>query len=227
MWYTNLFAKLQTIMWIAATLVIPGLITAGPNGLASVTHPATIHSSGSLIGWDSRFGPPGVAGGGSSNGRDFTDVSAIAIDGDEVYIGGRFTTAGGIAANNIVRWNRLTDTWTALGNGTDNNVEAILIDGDHVYVGGQFERAGDMSAHAIALRSKSMQTQMPLGAGFQEESGGDLETSATGSMDEYQRLQSAKTRCTRVAALPRQVMSLSTISRSGMAAAGRRWGRAS
>jgi len=45
--------------------------------------------------WDGRFGPPGVGG----------TVVTIAINADDVYVGGTFTTSGGINATNIARWN--------------------------------------------------------------------------------------------------------------------------
>jgi hypothetical protein len=37
-------------------------------------------------------------------------VYAIAVSGDEVYVGGRFNSAGGLSTNNVARWNSKTGT---------------------------------------------------------------------------------------------------------------------
>lgn len=73
--------------------------------------------------WDSR----------GSNGTNGT-VSAIAVSGSDVYVGGAFTVADGVAANNIAKWNG--SSWSALGTGVDGTVLAIAISGSDVYVGG-------------------------------------------------------------------------------------------
>ena len=38
----------------------------------------------------------------------------MAADGS-LYAGGGFTTAGGVAANNIAKWDGTTSSWSALG----------------------------------------------------------------------------------------------------------------
>jgi hypothetical protein len=69
------------------------------------------------------------------------DVEAMAVVGPDVYVGGAFTTAGGIsAANYIARWDG-TD-WHALGNGLNGTVYAIEAIGPDLYVGGAFTNAG-------------------------------------------------------------------------------------
>lgn len=79
-------------------------------------------------------------------------VSAIAVKGDDVYLGGQFNRAGGIRANNIVRWNSATDTWTSLGSGINGSVASILFNNDDMYVAGRFLGAGDqLHAKNIAL----------------------------------------------------------------------------
>src|SRR5262249_34084660 len=55
------------------------------------------------------------------------DVSALALDGaGNLYAGGVFTTAGGVVANNIARWNGTS--WAALGSGMDSYVSALALD---------------------------------------------------------------------------------------------------
>ena len=52
-------------------------------------------------------------------------VYAIAISDSDVYVGGDFTTAGGISANHIAKWNG--STWFPMGSGVNDNVETIAI----------------------------------------------------------------------------------------------------
>jgi hypothetical protein len=56
-----------------------------------------------------------------------SQVAALVVfddgDGAALYAGGAFTTAGGVPANNIARWNGLT--WSALGSGMNDPVSAL------------------------------------------------------------------------------------------------------
>jgi hypothetical protein len=92
--------------------------------------------------WDDRFvGPPGVDG----------SVFAIAVSGSNVYVGGSFALAGGVAANNIAEWNGTMGTWSALGSGVNGDVNAIAVVGSDIYVGGSFTEAGGVMANNIAV----------------------------------------------------------------------------
>jgi hypothetical protein len=77
-------------------------------------------------------------------------VTALAIDSSgNLYAGGRFTTAGGVAANNIAKWNG--SSWSALGTGTNGRIFSLSFDGDsNLYAGGQFTTAGGVTANNIA-----------------------------------------------------------------------------
>ena len=79
---------------------------------------------------------------------------SILINGSDVYIGGGFTSAGGVSASNIVDYNTATRTWTTLGSGTsngvDNTVLGMLYFGGNLYVGGGFTHAGGSAANYIA-----------------------------------------------------------------------------
>ncbi|MGE0886034.1 MAG: FG-GAP-like repeat-containing protein [Blastocatellales bacterium] len=101
--------------------------------------------------WDSQFSLPGMNG----------NVNAIAVTGNEVYVGGLFTSASNITANRVVKWNG--STWVPLGTGVDNRVNAIAISGSDVYVGGNFSTAGGVSASRIAKWNGS--SWAPLGSG--------------------------------------------------------------
>lgn len=87
-------------------------------------------------------------------------VAALAIDGTgNVYVGGTFTNAGGIGANNIARWDGTN--WSGLGSGilTPSNrplppesvVDALAVSATgKLYAGGLFTNAGGIVASNIA-----------------------------------------------------------------------------
>lgn len=74
-------------------------------------------------------------------------ISAVAIVGEDFYVGGEFSTIGDISAASIARWNRVTKQWSALGNGVTRNgslgsVEVITLIGRELWVGGYFDAPG-------------------------------------------------------------------------------------
>lgn len=85
------------------------------------------------------------AGGSSINSM----VTAIAISGNDIFVGGTFTNVKNGAttlyeADYIAKWDALTGNWSALGNNGMGNgalsshVETILVMNSDVYVGGFF-----------------------------------------------------------------------------------------
>jgi hypothetical protein len=77
-------------------------------------------------------------------------VEAIDIADGNVYAGGGFDTAGEIEAHHIARYNTSTQTWHALGSGTNNYVYALQTVGSNVYAGGVFTFAGGEPVNRIA-----------------------------------------------------------------------------
>src|SRR6266481_7696401 len=67
-------------------------------------------------------------------------VQALGMSSSDLYVGGDFRTAGGIAVNYITKWNG--DTWTTLGSGLNGSVEALAVSNTNLYVGGVFRDAG-------------------------------------------------------------------------------------
>jgi hypothetical protein len=113
-----------------ATIAIGGIAT-----LALATGPG---------GWD-HLGDRGTAGSRS------LDVAASVLEPTPgaLYVGGRFTNAGGVpAADRIAKWNG--SSWSAIGPsafpGSAGSVDAIAVDGGNVYVGGTFKDAGGNNA---------------------------------------------------------------------------------
>ncbi|MBX3362444.1 MAG: hypothetical protein KF912_10010 [Phycisphaeraceae bacterium] len=76
--------------------------------------------------------------------------------GPALYVGGSFTTAGGVTANQIARWNG--SAWSALsgpsGVGVNNSVRALAVhddgSGPALFVGGFFNTAGGVTVNRIA-----------------------------------------------------------------------------
>lgn len=80
-------------------------------------------------------------------------VTALAVEGTNVYAGGDFTTAGGTAANRVARWDGAR--WHTLGvgesNGCDGQVLALATaPSGRVYAGGLFNQAGGVNVNRIA-----------------------------------------------------------------------------
>jgi hypothetical protein len=80
------------------------------------------------------------------NGR----VNKIVVGpGEQVYVGGGFTTAQGMPANRIAKWD--WSNWSALGTGTNNWVNALGMCGSAIYAGGSFTSAGGVSVKYISV----------------------------------------------------------------------------
>ena len=90
--------------------------------------------------WDDGFAFPGPGL------NDY--VSAIAMNGSDVYVGGGFTQAGSIVANYIAKWDG--SGWHSFGSGLSGRVGAIATNETDVYVGGYFDKAGDVVVNNIA-----------------------------------------------------------------------------
>jgi hypothetical protein len=67
-------------------------------------------------------------------------VKALALINGELYVGGRFSAAGGVAASSIAKWDG--STWSALGSGlgpsTHSIVYALAVNNGELYAGGYF-----------------------------------------------------------------------------------------
>jgi hypothetical protein len=91
------------------------------------------------------LGPPDAAG-------TYTNIRAIVEDDTYVYVGGQFTNFDNIAnADNIVRWHKQDESWSALGTGMSSAVFALAIGPDGtLYAGGDFTTAGGGAANRVA-----------------------------------------------------------------------------
>jgi hypothetical protein len=90
---------------------------------------------------------------GAAWGNVWGGVYALAFETNgNLYVGGNFTIAGGVAANNIAKWDG--SSWSALGSGIGDEssaVGALAFDANgNLYAGGGFSSAGGVSADNIA-----------------------------------------------------------------------------
>jgi hypothetical protein len=76
-------------------------------------------------------------------------VNAMAVSGTNLYVGGNFANAGGIAASNIAQWNG--ESWSPLTSGINGFVYALAASGTNLYAGGYFTEAGGVAATNIAI----------------------------------------------------------------------------
>jgi hypothetical protein len=91
--------------------------------------------------------------------------------GPALYAGGYFTTAGGVAANDIAKWNG--SSWAPLASGTtgqNSYVDALAMfddgSGPALYAGGHFAAAGGVAANDIAKWNGA--SWAPLGSGVND-----------------------------------------------------------
>ena len=91
-------------------------------------------------------------------------MSALVVVGQNLYVGGDFSTINGTAVANIAKWDGTA--WSALGSGLDYGVAALAVSGTNVFVGGGFTKAGGASALFAARWDASASTWFPLGSGL-------------------------------------------------------------
>jgi len=71
-----------------------------------------------------------------------TEVSGVAVVGNDVYI------AGGFATGELFKWNGTT--WDVVGGGVNGPINAFAVQGTDLYISGQFTRVGNLPANNIA-----------------------------------------------------------------------------
>jgi len=89
---------------------------------------------------DSSWSPVGV-------GTD-REVYSVAQFGHKLIVGGKFSSAGGVAASHIAAWDG--SSWSPLGTGTNDVVYALAVYGGKLVAGGIFFSAGGNDAYYIA-----------------------------------------------------------------------------
>jgi len=75
-------------------------------------------------------------------------VHAFTVYNGELIAGGQFTSAGGVPANYIAKWNGIS--WSPLGSGTNAEVDALTVYNGQLVAGGRFTSAGGVEVNFIA-----------------------------------------------------------------------------
>ncbi|MCH7847663.1 MAG: hypothetical protein IIB53_04790 [Planctomycetes bacterium] len=117
--------------------------------------------------WDGTTWSP--LGSGMGGGDYYADVQTLTEYNGELIAGGYFTTADGMPANGIARWDGAS--WSPLGNGITGSihdcppvVNALAVYNGDLIAGGEFTTAGGMPASSIARWDGT--SWSPLGSGM-------------------------------------------------------------
>ncbi len=147
------------------------------------------HAGGVLVNYIARWHPDSQSYSSVGGGMNNQVNTMIAFDdglggGEQLYVGGWFTTAGGVPANRVARWDPSLQTWSPLGNGLEGPVLALAVfddgNGPALYAGGAFEAGGadhdyvarwDPAAETWSQLGESMDSQVNALAVFDDGGG--------------------------------------------------------
>jgi len=121
-----------------------------------------------IVGGQENPGPTTVAVNGVGDWKELENgtngiIEAVAVDGDNTYVAGRFSQAGTIAASRIARYNK-QDGWQTLSSGANGTVYALAVGTDgKLYAGGTFSSIGGVAAQNIAVWNGSSWAAMASG----------------------------------------------------------------
>ena len=89
-------------------------------------------------------------------------VFALAIKGQDLYVGGSFTDAGGIAVNNIAKWS--SGSWSDVNGGFNGQVNCIFLSASQdLYAGGTFSLSGLNTMNHVSKLVNDVWTQVGSG----------------------------------------------------------------
>src|SRR5690606_6333090 len=71
-------------------------------------------------------------------------------EGERIFVGGKFSSAGGISARNIAVWNSSATAWTTLGDGIDGSINALATLNGSIFAAGSFPSIGIFSMNSIS-----------------------------------------------------------------------------
>ena len=148
--YGSLNGPVYALAMVGTDLYVGGQFTNVKDKGATLTAADYVAKFDTLTGNWSALGDNGSSNGAMPNG---TYIAALVADGTDLYVAGGFSNVSNSGtpipeADNLVRWNTLTGTWSALGsNGAGDAalngfVAALAVDDSHnLYAGGSFTNA--------------------------------------------------------------------------------------
>ncbi|MFL5739708.1 MAG: T9SS type A sorting domain-containing protein [Flavisolibacter sp.] len=131
-WNPNADARVLTLSSNGSRIYAGGDFTTIGGGGQRMGIAALNAATGELLPWN-----PRINNGIVNSGNPF--VSAITIQGNTVYIGGLFLSAGGASRNNLAAVSATTGLATPFNPNATDAVYAIAVKDNVVYAGGDFE----------------------------------------------------------------------------------------
>lgn len=127
----------ETLSWITRKAAQDGKDLGKKGGKVYMAGSFDVGEFHNIVSWDGvTFSPLGLG----TNGP----IEVLVVHGDHIYVGGRFTMAGDIEANNIAYWD---GEWHAVGDGVGGSdssiVSSLLSTAEGVVVGGEFNNVGN------------------------------------------------------------------------------------
>ncbi|QCW99378.1 T9SS type A sorting domain-containing protein [Aggregatimonas sangjinii] len=142
-----------------------GLDEAGELYFSSYGTSAKIYK---IVGGNEPVGPTTVAVDGVGDWKELDNgtngiVEAVVTKGDNIYVGGSFSSAGGTSASNIAWYNK-NSGWRNLSSGANGTIYALAIASDgKLYVGGTFTSIGGVAARNVAVWNGSSWSALSSG----------------------------------------------------------------
>lgn len=93
-------------------------------------------------------------------------ATSFQAAGDSMYVGGAFTTVGGVGVLNVARFDGTN--WLPLGNGFNDGIESMTLWSGKLVVGGAFTRAGNANVNRLTVLDNGV--WKPVGAGVNSSS---------------------------------------------------------
>lgn len=82
-------------------------------------------------------------------GKEHASIRALAVFGDELVVGGYFSTVDGKPIENLARWDGAT--WQPFGEGANKSVRALHVHDGKLFVGGFFRSVDGVRANRLAV----------------------------------------------------------------------------
>ncbi len=149
-WNPNPDRRVYTLA-VAGSTVYAGGVFSSIGGQARANLAALDATTGAATAWDPA--PIDSWFGGS--------VSALAVNGTTVYVGGNFEAVGGVFRNNLAAINANTGFVPSWNPNANDRVSALLVDGSAVYAGGYFSSVANLPRVGIACLTQSPPVDVP------------------------------------------------------------------